>query len=530
MGSILGCAKSLWQRATEVGPSLLKSKLRIILLLVPSVGSSQVNHLEIAARFLNQGQLEQAESEAREGLKNPTTQPVALAMLGTIRLQEGKYHESTNFLTQALKLNPQLVGARINLGQAYLLQGNPKQAQASFQEALKRDPSNFNARFDLAKLESSLLNFQGSLDVAKPIVSQLYETEEGILLLASNYGALGKKDQLTLLFGKWQQLAAPSAESSLDFGSLLATYEMGSQANEIFEAEDAKITAHPSASLAFKLGKGYLPLGDLDKAQKNLQLALALHPDCATCNLYLAQIAEKQGITEKALAYMIEAKKREPENPEILFEFGKVCLQQNLVKDALPALDKAVSLQPSRDSYVYVLASANVAGGDLTKAASLLTSLLQKHPGDAVLNYAMGAVYYLQGKYAEAESSLKRSLQAQPDQVAASYYLGLTYDAIGDDDQAVPTFRGLLKGHPDHAPAYLKLGGILLREHQYDEARQDLERAISLQPDSPEAHYQLGVLLRRLGRTAESEEQFAQSRKLDTEQHSHMRLQLLVPD
>jgi len=40
----------------------------------------------------------------------------------------------------------------------------------------------------------------------------------------------------------------------------------------------------------------------------------------------------------------------------------------------------------------------------------------------------------------------------------------------------------------------------------------------------------MGVLLRRLGKTAESEEQFAQSRKLEAEQHSHMRLQLLVPD
>src|SRR5438876_788124 len=95
-------------------------------------------------------------------------------------------------------------GCAKSLGQAYLLQRRPKEAQVSFQEALKRDPSNFNARFDLAKLESSLLNFQGSLDVAKPIVPRLYETEEGILLLATNYGALGKKDQLTLLLGKWQ--------------------------------------------------------------------------------------------------------------------------------------------------------------------------------------------------------------------------------------------------------------------------------------------------------------------------------------
>ena len=205
-------------------------------------------------------------------------------------------------------------------------------------------------------------------------------------------------------------------------------------------------------------------------------------PDCTACYERLAQIAERQQNSEKALSYLVAAKQREPENPEVLFEFGKVCLERNLLDDAVPALEKAVALKPDQDSYVYVLASANVAGENLPKAASLFLQLQQKHPHDAILNYAVGAVYYLQSKYSEAESSLKQSLAAQPDKVAASYYLALTYDAIGDNDQAIPIFRDLLGRHPQHAPSYVKLGGILLRQHQYEEAEQDLERAISLDP------------------------------------------------
>jgi uncharacterized protein HemY len=147
-----------------------------------------------------------------------------------------------------------------------------------------------------------------------------------------------------------------------------------------------------------------------------------------------------------------------------------------------------------------------------------------------MLNYAMGAVYYLQAKYPDAETSLKRSLKTQPDQVAASYYLALTYDATGDDEQATALLRDLIKRRPEYGLSYVKLGTILVREHEYDEAQTDLERAISLLPDSVEAHYQLGVLLRRLGKTAESEDQFAQSRKLEDEQRSRLRLQLLLPD
>jgi tetratricopeptide (TPR) repeat protein len=191
-----------------------------------------------------------------------------------------------------------------------------------------------------------------------------------------------------------------------------------------------------------------------------------------------------------------------------------------------------VELQPDNDSYVYVLGSANVASGHLPDALALFQRLLQKHPHDAILTYAIGAVYYLQGKYSEAEASLKQSLAAQPNQVAASYYLGLTYDAIGDDDRAIPIFRDLLKSNPKHAPSCVKLGGILLRAHQYDDARENLERAVSLDPDSVEAHYQLGLLLRRLGKSAESESEFAESRKLEAAQRAQkdVRLRLLLPD
>src|SRR5438309_9368348 len=144
----------------------------------------------------------------------------------------------------------------------------------------------------------------------------------------------------------------------------------------------------------------------------------------------------------------------------MLIEFGKVFIQRILLEDALPPLAKAVALKPDRDPYDYVLASANVAKGDLSRAATIFARLLQKHPHDAVVKYSIGAVNYLQRKYPEAESLLKQSLQAQPDQVAASYHLGLTYDALGEDDRAVAVFRDLLRSHAEHAPSCVKLGSI----------------------------------------------------------------------
>jgi tetratricopeptide (TPR) repeat protein len=504
----------------------------LVLCVLAAAACAQASHIEVAARLLSDGDTAQAEVEARKAMQSPSTRALALAMLGTIRLQQGKTEESTKFLVQALALNPRLVGARTTLGNAYAFGGKPDLAAKCFREAMKLDPANFDARFDLFKLDASQRNFQQSLDLARPIMPQLLESEEAIVILASDYGALGRNDDLRNLASPWQRLPAPSDDAALDFGTTLLVYGMKAEATRVFEDEEQRLPSRPLSSVVLRLGNAFLALGLLEQAERNLQRALSLSPDCTACYQTLAEIAERQDNSEKALAYLVAAKRRAPEDPDVLFQFGKVCLERNLVDDALPALTKAVELKPDNDSYGYALGSANVARGNLPNALALFNRLLQKHPNDAGLTYAIGAVYYLQAKYSEAEASLKQSLAAQPNQIAASYYLALTYDAIGDDDRAIPIFRDLLKNHPQHAPSYVKLGGILVRAHQYEEAQGYLERAVSLDADSVEAHYQLGLLLRRLGKPAESETQFAQSRKLEAEQRAQkdIRLRLLLPD
>jgi len=501
-------------------------------LVFAAAASAQTSHIEAATQLLNNGDSAQAEAEARKALQIPSTRALALAMLGTIRLQQGQTEESIKFLTQALGLNPKMIGARTTLGNAYAFSNQPDLAAKSFREVLRLDPGNFNARFDLFKLEASRQNFQQSLDVATPIMRQLRTSDEGLVILASDYAALGKKKELEDIVADWKKLPEPSDESALDFATTLLVYGMKDEATAVLEDEERRLQSHAQADTTLRLASAFLALGLPDHAEGNAQLALSQKPDCTACYRMLAQIAEHRGDSEKALSYLVKAKQLAPQDPDVLFEFGRVCLERNLLDDALPALSKAVELRPDNDTYVYALGSANVGKQHLAEALQLFQQLLKKHPQDASLLYAIGAVYYLESKFTEAESLLKQSLAIQPHQTAAAYYLALTYDAVGDDERAIPTFQNLLKSNPQHAPSYVKLGGILVRQHQYEEAHRDLEQALSLDPNSVEAHYQLGVVLRRMGKPAESETQFQESRRLEIEQSAQrdLHLRLLLPD
>jgi tetratricopeptide (TPR) repeat protein len=229
---------------------------------------------------LNNGDTVQAEAEARKAMQSPSTRALALAMLGTIRLQQGRTEESIKFLVQALALNPKLVGARTTLGNAYAFAEKPDLAAKCFREVQKVDPSNFDARFDLFKLEASRRNFQLSLDLAVPIIRQLLESDEAMVVLASDYGALGKKHELEDLVTHWQRLRDPSDQAALDFGSTLLVYGLRAEATKVFQDEEARLRAHPASTLALKLGNAFLNLGLLDQAEKTAQLALSLARDC----------------------------------------------------------------------------------------------------------------------------------------------------------------------------------------------------------------------------------------------------------
>ena len=504
----------------------------LLLLAFPNQSYGQISHIQASVDYLNRGNFEEAESEARLAMNDPATKALAWAMLGTIRLQQAKPGESVDCLTKAIELNPKLVGARVTLGDAYLLQGKTALAQKSFVEALDLDAGNFNARFELAKLEASLSHFQESLGYAQPIASQLSEANEGILVLAADYAGLNEIAKVKDLTATWLSMPVPPDSASIEFAKVLVAHGLNEDAIHIIEYANKGRRGKPPYELSMILGDASVKLGELEKGSKFFEDAFDSNPHCVPCAIAVSNVAERQGNSEKALAYLIKAKLLAPDDPEILFQFGKVCLQRNLVLDAIPALEKAVQIKPDHDPYVYVLGSANVTKGNLPEAARLFGQLLKKHPEDPIVNYALGTVYYLQAKYSDAEESLKKSIGLQPDQVAAYYYLGLTYNTLGQQEKASDIFREILKGHPNHGPSYTALGTILLREHKYDEAQSILNRAVELDPDSGQAHFQLAQLLHRLGKTAESDEQYAVARKIEAERSAQgaVKLRLLTPN
>jgi tetratricopeptide (TPR) repeat protein len=484
--------------------------------------------LQKAADLVQQGRLEEADQQAHLALSDPQTHAVACSVLGTIRFQQKRLPESASFLQEAIRLEPRLLGARLTLAEVYTIQGKTEPALAMYRRILQLDSSNATARLALASSEAEKGNYQKSLTIVGPSLPALKKSPDGLLLLATDYLKTGDRTSAAALAKDWEQLPDASPEWSIKFALLLAKEGVVPEAIEILEG--AKQAGTPSYELAFNLAGAYLLKNDNSHALENYDLALNRNPQSVPALLQAAAVAEKSGELERSLSYWIRAKKIEPENPQILLGFGRVCLKMDLLEDAEPALAKAASLRPDEPGYQYTLASAKVGKKQFQAADEILEKLAAKQPQDSQLQYALGSVLYLEGHLADAASHLTDSTRLQPNQLASYYYLALVERDQGHDAEAIQRLEKLLQQYPDHAPSCEALGGLLMNARRYDEAEANLKKAVRLNPKSVKANYQLGLLLARMGKKADADKQLELAKSLRTEDESNSRLQLRLLD
>ena len=475
---------------------------------------------------MQQGDLDEAEAEASQALHDPATKPVAQALLGSVRLQQNRHEEGAKLLESAVRSNPSLVGARLNLAQAYAFLGKSGPAEVMLRDVLRLAPDNAVARTELARIESGRGNHRRALELARPVETQLRASPDGLTLLASSYAAVGDRDAVRGLVQDWRSTPGVTLAATIRLALSISQAGMNLEAAGILER--LKREGFSSYEVAFNLAGFYLLENDLAKASENYELAVKLNDRSVAALRQVARIAEQKGELEKALSFLIRAKLEAPNDPEVLLSFGTAALRLELIEDATKALQTALERRPADRATRYWLATARGAAGQYDEALKLYQGLLAEHPEDAQLHFAVGSVFYLKIAFEDAARHLEESLRLDPDQVLSPYYLAMIKQKQGRNEQSIRMFRVILESHPVHALSYEGLAVSLFKERQYEEARLNFEKAIELDPTSARANYQLGQLLVRMGLRDEARQQLAVAKDLREEEEKTQLVRTLL--
>jgi tetratricopeptide (TPR) repeat protein len=271
---------------------------------------------------------------------------------------------------------------------------------------------------------------------------------------------------------------------------------------------------------------------DSRRAADSFDRALAITPDNVPALNDAATAAERQGLDDKALAYLIRARRLAPDDVPTLLHFGSVCIRRDLGPDADDALERAHNLDPSSNTALYLLARANISLQNWQQAYNFFEQFSQRVPNYAPAYYAMGWLDVRLNRLDDARRQLERALTLDATLCGARYQLAQLDLDDGQMDVAEKSLRIVLASNPKDAEANMTLGDIMMRRGKLDEAERLLSNAVEQDPNLGSAHYKLSILLFRkhdLAR-ADREKAIAANLNADARQAAKTQLKLILPD
>lgn len=240
---------------------------------------------------------------------------MAIYDLARILYQEKSDVSARVFAEMALRLDPDLVSARILIASSYSRSGQIDAALEQYKAIPENHPDFLNAQHASAEL----LYENGRMDEAVTLLTALYEKYK-------------------------------NPDSMIRIGDLYRSKEDYRKAVEIYNrVADGLPDPLPGTywDLLYSRGMAYERLGDWSKAETDLQAALKFQPDHPYIMNYLAYGWADQGLhLQEALEMLKKASSLRPNDGFITDSLGWVYYMTGHYAEAVPHLEQAVQLMP----------------------------------------------------------------------------------------------------------------------------------------------------------------------------------------
>jgi len=279
----------------------------------------------------------------------------------------GDFEQAVGLYEKALRLRPDSVPIRTDLGVALVRLGHYSEAIDNYKEALKSDPENMVVRLNLALAwykEAEFLKAAGELENVR---RKNPDNRQALYLLADCYLRLAKNDDVVALL-------RPAYEANS--GDLAVDYALGTaliRQGKIHEGEvvidpilkrgdspeanlllgEAQFAAKDYGAAAATLrkaldqnqnlpeawslyGHALLNAGaeDLSAAKTAFQRAIQLDPNDFSANLLLGSIYRREGDYRTALPYEERALRLRPASPEARFQVAALHASLGKLEDS----------------------------------------------------------------------------------------------------------------------------------------------------------------------------------------------------
>jgi tetratricopeptide (TPR) repeat protein len=423
-------------------------------------------------------------------------------LLGVVDIEQGDAAAARQAFSAAIRHNPNLAGAYMNLSRLDMQTAKDDSAARSealtlSEKALRLEPANDEARYQIATILAWEKDYVHSLDYLARLSRDASKKIGAQDLACSDEASLGAKDPSTRAAAA---LASDPDLTEQDADACLPALLSARRADLIAELFKAAASLHPLSSAGLRtLGLALEAEGNLADARIQLEQAYSASPTSVSTLEDLARVAHAAKDDFGALGYLAHARDLQPKDPALAYQFGTICMEMGLYGESRKALEEAVKLAPDDPTYNLSLGQVLSYSDDPSQALPFLTRYHAMRPKDPRGKLALGETYYRAKEYDTATTWLEQVTNDSSSAPDAYFYLGRIARQQGRADQAVDDLKRSLARRPDQADVLAELGQIFVVTHDFTQAATDLNRALALDQDNYAANFGLLELYARTG-------------------------------
>jgi len=421
-------------------------------------------------------------------------------LLGVVEAQQGHFNDARQAFSAAVRHNPKLVGAYLNLSRLDMqTAAHDADARAEAlrmsEKVVQVDVANDEAHYQIATILAWEKSFARSLAELERLSSQAQAAIGAQAIACEDHAALGHREATDKAA---HMLASNTDLSEEDADPCVFALRAAHRAALIEELLSASAERYPISPAGLRmLGLAQEADGKLDQARTTLEKAFATDSTSADILIDLTRVAKTAGDDQAALGYLAHARDLRPKDATLRYEFGVICLHMGLYAEARKAIGAALELDPDDPDFNLGMGLVVSFSEDPGQAKPYLQKYHALRPKDPNGLLALGSASFRAKDYDTALPWLKQAALHPATAAEADYYLGRIARQEGRISEATSELNESLRLLPNQASVLSELGQIAVAQGNNSEASAYLDRAIQLDPDNYGGNYGLLLLYAR---------------------------------
>ncbi len=428
---------------------------------------------------------------------------------------EHRCEEAEQYYRKALAAGKPSTALLNNLGNHYLICGDPERARAAFERILTTDPSHLNANLQLARMASARKDGARALEYLAGLGDR---DPEVLLARAEAFDQAGRREAALGAIDKATNLIGPDPRLLFALGVTCGRMSLYERAEAAFSAVLARYP--DDFDVLYNTGRAAARAGHYERARGVFATALRVRPADVDSLYELGRVETSLEDYPRAVFLLAKARELAPQRPDVLLALARAAQRATYYGDSILAYDEYLKLRPGDDMVRRdraLVLGYTFAG--LEEGRKELARYVEKHPEDATGFYDL-ALLAARVDPAEALKHASTAVRLDPQSGAAHYVCAWSLQKLGRTQESVAALEHALRLSPRDARALDLLGLDYLDLGKPAEAEKALRQALGLSPADAGILFHLSRALIEMGRGEEAKPFLEQFRKLQQTRRS----------